>query len=603
MGSRPGSRAALQLVDREGFQPGVVSLAERLGQPQAEVEAQALAGVAEMGAGHAPVPMWLWRRLGRRLLRNYELRVDEQALGRLRRLDRTHTLVWLPSHRSYLDTWTAPAALDAFGFPPYYVMGGINLDFWPFGDLARRTGLVFIRRSVRDDPVYRFALRQYLAHLVAEGADFGWSIEGGRTRTGKLRPPRYGLLRYLSDAVRQSGAKNVLLVPMSIVYDQLPEVREMAAEARGQVKRPEDFRWLLRFARRQGRGGGGVYIDFGDPIPLAERLVELDQEQSGHEVERVALDVCHRINRVTPILPGAAVTIALLAADRALTLDEVVAAVTPLGTYFARRGFPIATSGRLDHPALVLRALESLAAADAAVRFDGGREPVWSIGPEQHLVAAFYRNSAIHFLVERAVAELARERSRTDEGFSPAAGWDEALRLRELLKFEFFFPRKREFLDDMRLELDLLVEDPGTMPLAPLVLRPFLESYLVVADCLAATSPGHRLHERVFLRECLGLGQQWLLQRRLTSAESVSLELFKTGLALARHRGLEGPGGTGLERARQAFVDELRETLALLATVGTRPGPASATAGGPRPEPEAAGGRSPEPGAIHSVRT
>jgi glycerol-3-phosphate O-acyltransferase len=191
---------------------------------------------------------------------------------------------------------------------------------------------------------------------------------------------------------------------------------------------------------------------------------------------------------------------------------------------------------------------------------------VWSIGPEQHLVAAFYRNSAVHFLVERAVAELARLRSRDADGSAPSVGWDEALRLRELLKFEFFFPQKQGFLDDMRLEMAVLDEAPGAMPLAPAVLRPFLEAYLVVADCLAAMNPGHRLDERAFLGECLGVGRQWLLQRRLTSAESVSLELFRTGLALARHRGLEGPGGTDLEQARQEFLTELRDTIALLAS-------------------------------------
>ena len=105
------------------------------------------------------------------------------------------------------------------------------------------------------------------------------------------------------------------------------------------------------------------------------------------------------------------------------------------------------------------------------------------------------------------------------------------------------------------------------MPLAPLVLRPFLEAYLVVADCLAAVSPGHRLHETAFLRDCLGLGQQWLLQRRLTSAESVSLELFRGAMALARHRGLAGPGGTELEHARRAFAEELRDTLSLVEAV------------------------------------
>lgn len=556
------------IADSDAFALGVGELSERLGRPTDEIRSEVSAGIAEMAARHAAAPMWAWRRLGRRLLRNYELRVDDRSLTRLRALDRAHTLVWLPSHRSYLDTWALPAALDDADFPPYYVMGGINLDFWPFGDLARRTGLVFIRRSVREDPVYRFALRQYLAHLVNRHADFGWSIEGGRTRTGKLRPPRYGLLRYLADAVGQSGARDVLLIPVSIVYDELPEVQEMAAEARGALKRPEDIRWLVDFARRQQGGGGGVHIDFGEPLALADRLTELERENGngGHEVERVALDLCHRINRVTPILPGAAVTIALLAADRGLTLEQIVDAVAPLNAYFERRGFPIASSGRLHHPALVLRTLDSLVHTGAAMRFDGGREPVWSVGDEQHLTAAFYRNSALHFLVERAVAELARERSLRTGSDAQDVGWQEALRLRELLTFEFFFPRKRDFLDDMRLELDILAEGP-TMPLAPLVLRPFLEAYLVVADCLAAMSPGHQLHDHAFLRECLGVGRQWLLRRRLTSAESVSLELFKTGLALARHRGLDGPGGADLERDRRAFTAELRDTLALLAIV------------------------------------
>ena len=38
---------------------------------------------------------------------------------------------------------------------------------------------------------------------------------------------------------------------------------------------------------------------------------------------------------------------------------------------------------------------------------DAGTEAVWGIGEDQHLVAAFYRNTAIHILVDRAIAETA----------------------------------------------------------------------------------------------------------------------------------------------------------------------------------------------------
>ena len=56
-----------------------------------------------------------------------------------------------------------------------------------------------------------------------------WSIEGGRTRTGKLRPPRLGLLRYVVDALDTQPSAAVYLVPASMLYDQIPpnEVRTM----------------------------------------------------------------------------------------------------------------------------------------------------------------------------------------------------------------------------------------------------------------------------------------------------------------------------------------------------------------------------------------
>ena len=560
----PSDEAAKVIAD-ERFRAGVLELSERLGRDPESVHREAADGIREMTAAHAAAPVWAWRRLGRRLLRNYTIRVDQPALRELRALDDHRTLVWLPSHRSYLDTWVLPMALDAAGFPPYYVFGGANLAFWPFGDLARRTGLIFIRRNVRGDPVYRMALRQYLGHLVRRRADFGWSIEGGRTRTGKLRPPRYGLLRYLSDSVRDAeGGGDVLLVPVSIVYDQLPEVAAMVAEAHGSTKRSEDLRWLVEFVRRQSRGGGQAYVDFGEPVPLARRLEELAAEPGGggHEVERVALDVSHRINQVTPVIPAAVVTIALLAANRGLTLDEVVQIVRPLAEYFNRRGCLVACDGRLDDRTVVAQALDELVSAGGAIRHDGGREPVWALERDQHLVAAFYRNSALHFLVGRAVAELASqaadespERERSD------AGGEVALKLRDLLKFEFFFARKRDFLKEVKVEIDLLDESPTAQPLAPLVLRPFLESYLVVADCLGALPPGARLDDDAFLRKCLGVGHQWLLQRRLHSAESVSLEIFRSGLEVARHRGLVRAGDTELTAQRGVFADELRQFL------------------------------------------
>src|SRR5262249_46705589 len=92
------------------------------------------------------------------------------------------------------------------------------------------------------------------------------------------------------------------------------------------------------------------------------------------------------------------------------------------------------------------------------------------------------------------------------------------------------------------------------------VLRPFLHAYLVVADALVLEKPDATFEQNAFLERCLALGKQYLLQRRIQSAESVSKVLFETALKLARNRELLDPGPDVVER-RRAFADEIRAAI------------------------------------------
>ena len=93
------------------------------------------------------------------------------------------------------------------------------------------------------------------------------------------------------------------------------------------------------------------------------------------------------------------------------------------------------------------------------------------------------------------------------------------------------------------------------------VLRTFFEAYQVVGDALARHDPGADVEEAAFLRECLAIGRQYRLQRRIGSAESVSRVLFQTALKLADNRGLLDPGGAERAEERRAFAEELRDAL------------------------------------------
>ena len=114
-----------------------------------------------------------------------------------------------------------------------------------------------------------------------------------------------------------------------------------------------------------------------------------------------------------------------------------------LVAYVRRRRLPTTEALALDGADDVRRALDALVESGVVACFDEGPEAVYVIGPDQHLTAAYYRNTIIHFFVNGAIAELAlvhaAERRLPD---ATAEFCEEALRLRDLLKFEFFFAEK-----------------------------------------------------------------------------------------------------------------------------------------------------------------
>lgn len=568
-----------QLLHAQWFGERLDAMARELGRDPADVRVEAAGYLREVAASLDERAVHAWRGFSRWLMRAYDVLVDEDQIAQLRKLDRKATLAFAFSHRSYLDGLLLPEEIAANRLSSALTFGGANLNFFPMGSFAKRTGTIFIRRQTKDIPVYRFVLRAYTAQLVQNHTNLTWSIEGGRTRTGKLRPPVFGILRYLTDAVDEIDGPEVYLVPTSIVYDQLHEVEAMTTEAYGAAKRPEDFRFLVKLSRQQGERLGRAYLDFGEPLPLRKRLDELRADPSGTEtvVERIALDVEHRINRATPVTPTAVVSLALLGADRSLSISEVLATVRPLASYIAARNWAVAGAADLTNRSTIRWTLHQMVASGVVSVYDEGTEAVWGIGADQNLVAAFYRNTAIHIMVDRAIAELAllaASEASTDGTVAPATVRDEALRLRELLKFEFLFsPRaqfERELADEVRLigpveditrpssadEVQRLLGSADLL-LAHLVLRPFLDAYHIVADRLAAMDD-EALDEEAFLTECLEVGKQWELQRRIANAESRSMELFKTALRLARHRELvDGPDHADVAKRRQEFADEI----------------------------------------------
>ena len=597
--SGAGSTVAERIMARPEFDQRLVDLARQTGQTVDDVRAEAVASINEMGADESSAAVATWTRVGRWLSRAYRVDADTSSLNSLRRLNESTSLVFLPNHRSYIDPFVLRSVLEPYGFPPNHILGGVNLAFFPLGSIARRSNVVFIRRQFRDAPVYRAMLGEYLAHLVRTGANLEWYIEGGRTRTGKLRPPRMGILSYLLDAFDSSAVDDLLFVPVSIIYDQQHEVGLIAEEESGGVKPAESVSWAIDYARAQGNRRGTVHVRFADPVSLRETL-DTAKDAAGSDdvrvaVPRVAFEVSHRINQVTPITAPALVTLTLLDnGDRAMTEAEMRESLLPLVEYIRARDLPMASAFDLQKadvlstrsPREGRRALDMLVREGVVAEYAGGLQPVYSIPDDRHLEAAFYRNTLSHFFVTRAITELGLVKAAED-GASELehAVWAEALALRDLLKYEFFFSTKREFDVEVRREAELaypgwteagLTTDqvlPGLARtpflLAHRIVGPFLEAYSVLADRLAAADPQAVVDADALVAEAIGVGQQRVLQRTIHSPESVSKDLFTNALKLADNRGLLDVAEPDLAQRRQEFAAELAESVRRVSVIRT----------------------------------
>jgi glycerol-3-phosphate O-acyltransferase len=569
------------VLDSKSFESELIRIASAAGRPLAEVQAEAERDLQEMYCRRAPLAVRGFAALSRLILRRGYHRqpvYDKEEVAAIRSESEKRSIVYLVTHKTYLDFFVLFDFLHRHGLATPYIFGGINMNFAGFGGLARRAGGIFIRRSFRGDPGYKAVLQQYIQSLVCEGATFMWAIEGTRSRTGKLLIPRMGLLNYVVNVSRSLGDDAVSFVPVSVVYDQIPDVVDMAAQEAGAVKKPESLSWFMHYLRGLGGPFGYIYIRFGDTITLSDTPDAPDLEPveglvtaQQVELQKLAFEVCYRINEVTPATMTSLVLMVLLCRGRT-GIGGIRLDVALLGDYIVQTDRRVVMQRPSRAPGMDPAESIDALLANGVIQKAGS---MLEINPGRISEAVYYSNMAVHHFVTRAFAELILVgcTEGREDGTIADAAWRRALKLRDLFKFEFFFSRSGPFREQVMNELGEL--DPAwervvaqggeavdallgrkDLLVAAGVLSPFVAAYQYVAQSLADDPVSANQPQETLIQRCLETSQAAASQPG-RSRPPVSRELLRNGIRLAQNRGLLSGARADVIAEREALVGEL----------------------------------------------
>src|SRR5262249_5840699 len=142
------------------------------------------------------------------------------------------------------------------------------------GSILRRGGAFFIRRTFHGNALYTAVFRSYFRTILERGFPIKYFIEGGRSRTGRLLPPKLGLVTMTVQSYLADRKRPVVFVPVYLGYEKIVEGQTFLGELQGAKKKKETLGGVLRSVKMLRERFGNVQVSFGTPIRLDDVLDE-----------------------------------------------------------------------------------------------------------------------------------------------------------------------------------------------------------------------------------------------------------------------------------------------------------------------------------------
>jgi glycerol-3-phosphate O-acyltransferase len=496
---------------------------------------------------------------------------EKSDIERLRNAAKNGVLVLLPSHKSHIDYLILSYIFNQHNLPLPVIAAGDNLNFFPMGAIFRRGGAFFIRRSFRGDRLYAAVVDAYVRRLLRSGYPVELFLEGGRSRTGKLLAPKFGLLNMVADAALAIPDKECFFVPISIGYERVIEAQGYERELRGAEKTKEDAAGLLKSRELLRHRYGTINMQVGQILAFAEIRREIELPLSAplspakrrSLVTRLGNRVMDEINRVTAVTPGALTALSLLSHEqRGIGHAELVEYCSRLLSVAegmgARTSQTLRTSAGSLRPEALREACQMFIDAEiveiqfledpSAAGKRAAPGATYSVLRNKRLALDTSKNIIVHFFVERALVAIALITAQVpaDQITFP---WlrERVQALSKLFKFEFRFRADAPFEAIFENTVQAMVQAGeivrSASQLAPgpghdgwsgqlwlrtyaSILHNFIEGYYVAARALELLEKSP-LAEKELLKKALSLGHRLFLEGAIQRPEAVSKSIVQ----------------------------------------------------------------------------
>jgi len=571
---------------------------ERSGDPAWKIEAK-IEGVldkiaARVRFSYVRVTAHLLRFLWNRVFSGVDMR--EEDLQRLREAFRDATPVLVPCHRSHLDYLLISSHLYHQDIVIPHIVAGENLGFWPLGHIFRSMGAFFIKRSFEGEHIFPVVFSRYMHQLIRDGFPIEFFIEGGRSRTGKLLPPRLGVLGMVLDsAARHREGWDVNLLPIAISYEQIAEAKSYERELSGEDKQTEDVAKVVKasggiFRKRFGR----VYIRVGEPVRASEVLAsagqsweDVDPDHRQEILQHTGERLMYRISQNMVMLPTGLVAMGLLAQHRRGVPRAVLKSRTRrfYDALIAEGALP--AHRLMDGAWGIDEALDTLEEGHSIRRVLIDDNTLIQVIDNRRISLEYHKNGNLHFLTPMSLLAAAIRGCRKELNRDTRLTQDHPIRQEisrlfaeqiYLLRYEFTTDPEHtvEVLERRALEglirYGALQGDiDGALHLGSMdfvreladLTRNFLESYLLTLEG-AGTLVGTQTPIKDLQQQIQALGRKQVASGQIKQPEALSMANIKNAVRSFREDltiQLEEDGLRFDESLRQSYGQDLRTLL------------------------------------------